>query len=262
VPHCTPAPSHDVGWQSVVVEAGSVDVVTIVDVLAGLVLVGDVLGVGVTTGVDPHSGSVGSTADLHVVVVALCFVTHAERQSLPALRFGHAALQVVKSLPMAFLHGLGHRPAIAVGLDSSTMTIATTRRTGTPLDSRADRIGRRRLSTSIRPAESSPYASALSNVLGRFRWMAVSTAASASAGFARFDSFPRSFARRRCGSRDERQRERNGYRRCRSGRTPKPVAASLPRNARVASPLESRRRAMTRAACRARVGRGECSTAA
>ena len=59
-----------------------------------------------------------------------------------------------------------------------------------------------------------------------------------------------------------RRRDGNGCRRCRSGRTPKPVAASLGRNARVASPLESRRRAMTTAACRARAGRGRCSTTA
>jgi hypothetical protein len=58
------------------------------------------------------------------------------------------------------------------------------------------------------------------------------------------------------------RQDRNGCRRCRSGRTPKPAAASLGRNARVASPLESRRWATTKAACRAPAGRGRCSTGA
>lgn len=130
-PHCAPAPLHPVGWQSVVVDAGPVDVVTIVEVLATSVLIGLEV-VGVTTGVAPHRGGVGSTADLHVVVAALRFAAHVERQTLPALRFGHAALQLVSSSPMGFLHGLGHRWAITVGLNSSTIAIETARRTRHP----------------------------------------------------------------------------------------------------------------------------------
>jgi hypothetical protein len=119
-----------VGWQRVV--DVDVDVVAAtVDVLVGFVLV-EAPVVGVMTGVDPQSGGVGATLDLHVVVAAVCFAAQAERQSLPALRLGQAALQLLSCEPRAFLQGLGQRPASTVELRKRPITIAMARRTAIP----------------------------------------------------------------------------------------------------------------------------------
>ena len=125
----------------VVVDGGAVDVVTTIEVL-GTLLVGVVVAdtdvvevVGVSTGVEPHKGGVGSTLDRHVFVLALRVAPQAARHFRPALRSGHAALQVCSSVRSSVRQSRGHLAANAEGPSrSSAATIATIERTWAPAE--------------------------------------------------------------------------------------------------------------------------------
>jgi hypothetical protein len=124
-PHCTPAPMH-VAQVVVVVEL--LDVV--VTLLAGAVLDGTsvVEVLGVTTGVAPQPGGVGSTLDLQVLISALRLRAHATRHGRPAFPLAQAVLHAFSCVTSNTLQSFGHRAASTEGIRSKATRSAITKR--------------------------------------------------------------------------------------------------------------------------------------
>jgi hypothetical protein len=109
----------------VVIVAPVVVVVVVVGMTAVVVVVLVVVDDNVVL-VPPQSGGVGSVAALHVALLAVNSAAHVDRQSLPGLCLGQAALHVRASLVSSLLQSFGHRAARAGELSSNPARITMT----------------------------------------------------------------------------------------------------------------------------------------
>jgi hypothetical protein len=132
-----------------------VPVVVVVPVPVVVVVLVPAIVVVVVVRVAPQFGGVAFDALRHVALPALYAAEHTDRQSLPSLRLGHAALHILTSVASSPLQAFGHRAAGAVEPSSNPTRIATATRIGLTSEEAANGVGHRKMSPPVRSYQTS-----------------------------------------------------------------------------------------------------------